>query len=438
LNDPFNGLVCPSSAFLDAIAVGYGTAVARRRRMRIDKRLAAGVLAVLALVLVLALRPSKRNVDTARAAPEEASDRAAWAPPEVPARSFERPTPERLPIDNLRIDEVTVDHDEVCKGDEITVTVKARSLDGEDAFLSYGVKGKPRLFGPRFSLRLDEPIGERRMNVFVRGKMGGAVEASVPPVRIKDCPAKARATIEERREGTMLDRIWLTAGVSSADGDPFQAVAYEWDFGDGTVQKTRDATVEHSYEARIHKDLESYFFVKLKAVDAAGRTVAATRSVRFVNFGFIPLRRRHVRLFSGFRPAPTAAAPDAEERWLYHGAPYTVAITRVTVKDVPDGPEGRGKPAVTSHEYGAAELLGVTEVPPGKSVAIKDLGHLRPPLGIRRVVEITGAPRGAQTADGSFSLVPPPSAVALQTEGEAATSALVLQGEGDVQPQSEE
>lgn len=156
--------------------------------------------------------------------------------------------------------------------------------------------GRPRL------------IGYGSMQVFVRGKMGTAAEADIPPVRVKDCPPKAIATIEIGRDGTMMDRAWLTASVTSAGGEPFK-----------TVEKTATPTVEHSYEGRPQNRLESYFFVKLEAS----------------------------RMFTAFRPAPTEADPIAEQRWLYHGAPHTVVIDRVTVKDMTAGIDGREHVAVT-------------------------------------------------------------------------------------------
>jgi hypothetical protein len=277
----------------------------------------------------------------------------------------ERPTASRPPVDNIVIEKVEVDKQELCRGEDATVTVHAKSVDEDDEYLAYGSLGRPELVGPRFTFKPEESVGIDWMKVFVRGKFGTSVIASVPPILVKDCQPPPSVSIEYRRPTDAPDRALLAASISvPAEGDQkFEPVEYEWDFGDGAKEKTAAAEVSHSYEHRRQTRAYAYFFVTVKARDAAGRLAQGSRSLRFVNLGFRPLLNEdRVVVFAGIDQVGTT-----ERVWLYHGAPYSVRLERITVKDVTTDESG-AEQATAGRDYDAASILGFSELPSGKSI----------------------------------------------------------------------
>jgi hypothetical protein len=112
---------------------------------------------------------------------------------------------------------VDVDKTEVCKGEQITVSVRARSLDSAPELLNYGVVAHPDIGGPRFTLKLEESLGVDWMKVFVRGQHGTIEVASIPPVLVKACEAPFVASIGVRRRAAAFDRVWLRGSVAARD-----------------------------------------------------------------------------------------------------------------------------------------------------------------------------------------------------------------------------
>lgn len=366
-----------------------------------------GTLLVLAAAALL-LWPSERPDAAAATASPGASvaKKAAAEPRRRPpvSRGVREPTT-RPPVDNIVIEKVEVDKQELCRGEDATVTIVARSVDEEDEYLAYGSLGHPELVGPRFTFKPEESVGVDWMKIFVRGKFGTSVIASVPPILVKDCQAPLSVVIDYRRLADAQDRALLAARISiPGDGaGTFEPVAYEWDFGDGVRETTATAEVSHSYENRRQTQAYSYFFVTLKARDGAGRVAQGSRSLRFVNLGFRPmLNEDRVVVF-----ASIDQEGETERVSLYHGAPYPVRLERVTVKDVSTDESG-AEQVIASRDYDAASLLGFSELPAGKSMATRDLGELRPTTAdALRIIEVAGRGPGAKRASGSFTLLAP-------------------------------
>ncbi len=380
------------------------------------KRLwAIGVVVTLVLAVWLTIQQRSSRRETLRAQPaasasvqveqtRSSSRRVPRAPVAVP-----RDPP---PVDNIVIERVEVSKQEVCRGEDVVVTVQAVSKDKQEQYLNYGALGDPNIHGPRFSLKPRESIGYGWLRVVVQGKYGTSVLANVPPVLVKDCDAPVSASIDLQRHAAAFDRATLTARVTTPPGaQPFQPVAYEWDFGDGTSLKSEQPVVEHSYEGRAHTSAYSYFFVTVKARDAGGRVAESSRSLRFVNLGFLALaNERKVRVFSG---VASGGGTQGEKIRLYHGAPYAVRLERVIVKEAAVDASGAATETVL-REYGALELLGFAELPPGQSLETRDLSHLRPTTaGATRILELTGRGPGGSTVTGAFSLLPPQRELAL-------------------------
>jgi hypothetical protein len=326
--------------------------------------------------------------------PKQAGLRATAAP--APASTAE-------PTAEVVIDAVHVDKTEVCRGEEATVTIDARAADGDSTYLNFGVVGNAELLGPRIPLRLEKSLGRGGMKVYARGKDGSAVLAEVPPITVKDCDAPFTLKVGYARNINMPDRAWLSATVSAALGSkepPFEAVAYSWDFGDGTTQETSKPEIEHSYEGRVQDTAYSYFLVSVKARDARGRLARASRSLRFVNMGFDP-KGASVNVFA----AIDTTAPGEEAIWLYHGSELPVVIRRVAVSEraSESGSQGDAPPA---RSYDATKLLGFSEIPPGESLRVRSLSELRPrDANTVRVVEFEGESADGTTATGAFTLI---------------------------------
>jgi hypothetical protein len=392
---------------------GQYTTGAKLTRPKHRWTLGAVVLLLAGAMWVALLRRPQQQLARATVddRPAHAGERKQEPGSRAQARSTAIPTPDRAPVDSIEIERVELSKHEVCRGEETVVTVHAESKDKEDEYLSYGVLGRPELVGPRFPLLLDESLGYNWMRVFVQGKFGTSKVVSVPPVLVKNCDAPLKVAIDVARKVDLPDRAWLTARVSAPTGGAqFEAIEYEWDFGDGKTEKTTLPEVEHSYEARQQTRAYSYFFVTLKVRDAHGRLASGSKSVRFVNLGFVPLTKDQVVVFSGTTKA--ASDTDAEKTWLYHGAPYPSELGPVTVKDIVVGADGAER-VTDTRVFDALALLGFSHVPPGQSLVTRDLTHLRPSKpGATRVFELSGKARGIKTVAGSFNLIPPPAEVA--------------------------
>jgi len=378
-----------------------------RRWGRGPLRYALAALVISAAVIALFIDRRSTGRNQAHQAPPVADLPAAAAHSMAPllARADDPPWPDvPQPADvGVVIDEVTVDKQEVCRGEEAIVSVRARAIDGGKEFLSIGVVGQPELIGPRFPLRLQESFGDHEMRVFARGKNGTATTAAVPPIVVKDCDLPVTVGIDYRRDAAAPDRAWLTARVeTSADAPAFKAARYLWDFGDGRTEVTTTPQVEHGYEGRLQDVAYSYFFVTVTAQDASGREVLGSRALRFVNLGFGTFaREKRVTIFAGVKEN----AGGGEKIWLYHGAPAAVRLDEVVVTDtILDS--NSNETVIARHTHDPASLLGFRELPPGSSLDVADLRHLRPTTpDVARVLEISGHTQDGKPASGAFNLL---------------------------------
>jgi hypothetical protein len=374
-----------------------------------------GVVALAALTVHLWPRRHEPPRDVASDAPS--TEAAAEPGQRVLGRTApggpRDPWPSPEPDVGVVIDGVDVDRSEICKGEEVVVTVRGRSTDRDGArFISYGVLGRSDLVGPRFTLHPEESVGYGEMQIALRGRRGFAKAVAVPPVVVKDCEAPDAIVLEQSRRAAMMDRPTLTARLiergREASARPFQAFEYVWSFGDGSTETTSGPTIEHSYEARRQDANYSYFFATVEAHDRDGRAVRGSRSLRFVNLGFRPSLEGKVTVFSGI----DEHAAGGEKIWLYHGHDEVVTIDRVVIKDVAIAGDGREQ---TTGVRGGDPLavLGFASIPPGQSVVTRDLASLRPSGGVAmRLVEVEGRTPTGRVASGAFNLLPVPQAVA--------------------------
>lgn len=389
-----------------------------QRRSKVWIGSLAGLVVVLLLLVVSKTR--RPQVEARTPADEDQTDDRAgsprdWSPRAAVARDA---PPGQADVDvGVVIDGVDVDKREVCRNEEVIVSIRAHATDRAPEYLNYGVMGKPQLSGSRFPLHLTESLGYGWMNVFARGKKGAATIAAVPPVVVKDCDAPVEVVVDVTRPSDMPDRVRLTARAlattpaSPPERQAFRAVKYQWDFGDGTRATSTEPEIEHSYESRRQHRSYSYFFVTVDALDDQGRSGRGSQSVRFVNLAFRPLTMDdRVTVFAGARPN----AAGGETLWLYHGHGSAVRLDSVVVNRVAADGVVRD-----SRGYEPAALFGFTELPAGASRVTRALDSLRPtdPNEVS-VVEVSGKAADGKTATASFTLPAPPPSLA-QTQKEA-------------------
>jgi hypothetical protein len=201
------------------------------------------------------------------------------------------------------IDEVTVEKQEVCEGEENLVTVKAHTENGTDADLHYMVGLE---LGPSVPLRLDRSADATQntwptIQVFGRNSMSRVL---VPPYRIKDCKAERRLLVVAHLRPNRWGEYDLQAKiVASAAGKPFHPVSFRWSFGDGASDSTTLPLVTHDYEQRSQDNLYSYELIVVEATGDDGETLVGRTSLALANPAYRALQDRGVvQLFYSLEP----------------------------------------------------------------------------------------------------------------------------------------
>jgi hypothetical protein len=296
------------------------------------------------------------------------------------------------------IEGVDVDKTKVCRGEDVTVTVRVRTQAGAEPYLRCGVARRSDLVGCKFTIRPAQSIAADDMEVFAFAKNVVIATAFVPPVAVDDCAEPHQLTFKVEKRFDAHDRGRFEAAIASTVSEPFAPVSFHWDFGDGHVETTSGPTVEHSYEHRLQTRATSYFMVKVTARSASGSELAATRSIELSNLGFLHfVQKGRVVVFSGVADDPAGG----ERIWLYHGAPSSVFLDKVVVKTWKAG----AKPQLLA-EYDARSFLGFTELRPGESRELWSLERHQPSdPNTTHLVEVRGRSDGARVADGAFTLL---------------------------------
>ena len=383
-----------------------------------------GCLALLIAGLLIMGRPTPKVAAAITLA------RAAASVPRLERRA-PRPSeamPSSDPIDapppGARIERIEVDKTEVCAGEENFATVHAQDGSGGKDRLIIQLEGS-REMGFRLPFRVDKATEGRTRRVIVHGGGAPAI-AELPEVKLKDCEVSERVGIDvsiaPRSVHLFTLRARVTPTASSAGEQPFEAVSYEWSFGDGTQQTTAVPEVEHSYEGVPQRSSFSYFLMSVKVKDRSGREVSGSRSYGFPNFGFGTFVDDHQILIYSAGGSEEGAGTTEEQRIrLYHGFEGPVRLERVLSTEVMRSEKGN----LETTEYDAASLLGISELVPGKSTTTKDLSSLRPhePGRIRKL-EIIGR-SGSIEAKGTIILTSaaPRAEPGAEAEGEGSSLA---------------
>lgn len=334
----------------------------------------------------------------------------------IPPTSTHPPTPPpeaepELPI----IDEVRVEKQEVCEGEENLITIKAHTPAGrDDAFLHYLVGTTP---GQSVPLRAYLPApgadvpGPMQVQVFGRGNASASVP--VPAYTVKRCRPERALFLQTRQMPNSTDEYEFTATVRDRNATaPLRVTSYRWLFGDGSAREVSPGpSAVHRFSPRNPDTLFSDFLITCEAVGGDGRTVVgrtslSLRNTEFENLHFQKTLVLSVELTPRF-PQMDSAGQVTQTVRLYHhrSAPVRLQQVRVTTVEGADGVE----PPVVPRSAG--EVLGTEEVPPGHGVERK----LRFDTTSNKRARMVNYAFEGHTTDGTpaianFSLMVPPPA----------------------------
>jgi hypothetical protein len=371
---------------------------------------AAAAAAAIALIGWLVHDPAGPAAPPAQVDSSEA--RAPDPPPEAPAPAPAPERPKAAPAEEPPpvIDEVSVEKQEVCAGEENLITVRAHTTNGTDAYLHAAIGGT---IGSRVPLRIwpgvDGSYEPPTVTVFGRGNV--MAEAPVPRYRVKDCKPDRNVLLLHRLLPNTVDEYELQARIvevgakENPDARPFRPVSYLWDFDDGSTEKTERPFVTHSYERRKQQSLVSELLIRLtvrgeSGEQLRGRTLLQIPNVLFQNFA----ERGIITILA----SPTPRFPEIDGEGvvrqvfrLWHHRDEMVRIGKVTAV----------RHYVETNDNSPHETvsLGVSEIPPGDGVEVElKLDTENEPDVFTVTYYLEGETAEGHPAKGTFSLMRPP------------------------------
>ncbi|HEY3497074.1 MAG TPA: hypothetical protein VGK73_20385, partial [Polyangiaceae bacterium] len=324
----------------------------------------------------------------------EPAETASTAPPAKPA----------LPP---LIEAVEVEKQSVCEGEENLVSVRARSVDGTNGFLRYNIAGEE---GPSVPLRRflgeDGNAGVRYVRVF--GKDGVVASAPIPQYEVRPCRPEHVVQVQARLMPNSESEFEFYAELrANPQAKPFFPLRFEWTFGDGSKQTTREPRALHSYEERAQESSYSYVLIQVEAVTEDGERLKGRRSLELQNAAYDDLERAGVvRLMT--RATPRFPELDANgvvtQRFrVFHVHDRTVHLDRVVHSRHP-----LGDGDVPASEELAPEVLGISEIPPGEGVeVVLTLDTKRETNLFMHGYELFGTSEDDRAASGSISILRP-------------------------------
>lgn len=342
-----------------------------------------------------------------------ASDPSVAAGPTAPASASPappagRPTPPTAaegPPEAPVIDEIVLEKQEVCAGEENLITVRAHTPRGaDDAYLHYAVAGETGVAVPFVAYQGYDSEPAPIAVAFGRDNVSSARE--VPRFRVKACKQPRQVLLSFRGIPNDPDGIELLARVRNFGATrPFKPVTYRWSFGDGTSEETRSNLVEHGYAGRSQDTLVSHFLVRCEVTGEDGEKVVGRRSVPLWNSSFENLRYKGVVLLhASLSPRFPVLSPTGvvEQRVrLWHARPGPVRITRVQVL--------RNRASTIEREEARPERLwGKSEIAPGAGLEVALRLDTRATPDLHSIdYEIEGQSDEGHPARGRFSIMRP-------------------------------
>jgi hypothetical protein len=268
-------------------------------------------------------------------------------------------------------DEIQIEKEEVCEGEENLVTVRAHTTDGNDAFLHYTVAGEAGAQVPvRAYLGRDGKVMPQAAVAFSRDNVATSVQ--LPSWRVKNCrPARILIVSVRMLPNSVAEREF-SATVQTLDGPPFQPGWYEWSFGDGGQDVTPGPVAVHDYAGLPQKTAFTDLMVKVKAFEGSGQSVEGRLPVHIRNIAFAARQRGAAVIFAQPTPRFPEMGADGVVRQrfrVWHGEEVPIQIAGVTLSRsfLPATP-GAAPPPPTTVALDHGRALQFAEIPPGRVV----------------------------------------------------------------------
>ena len=269
------------------------------------------------------------------------------------------------------VDEIRVSKTSVCEGEEVLVSVRAHTTDGNDAFLRYRVGAVRGQVVPIRLFRM--PDEEDRPSVVVSSKTTSTT-VPLPKVEIRDCRPVRFLRVHQQAVMNTIDEheFWVTIHETPPSSH-FEPVRFVWSFGDGAEQTTTVPRVTHDYSGRAQKTEAAPLLVTVTAIDAAGVEVEGHLALELLNLGFA--NKAHagtIPIFAQGTPRFPVQDDDGVTRQtfrIWHSEDQPVEITRVTVRKRKRSPENGFIPDPSPRvEIDHTRLFENTDIPPGRGL----------------------------------------------------------------------
>jgi hypothetical protein len=298
----------------------------------------------------------------------------------------------------FRITDVILDKTSVCRGEKVTITIKAEDDRGLADWLLPNIMGKaawtatmvvpgrtPGRF--KFPLSLMDPDHPPAEGEPFKQETGAFVE-------LKDCDATNTLGVGVGKSGGAVEDVIVGAKYHSSSGD--SPASYLWDFADGTAPiTTKDPKVRHVFPNEVTRGpgkRVTTYLIKASALDSSG-TVLANGVVDFSLRNKIEEdeRTRHsLELFAQYNFISTTDADGNHtmDVTLWNWSAKQTAVLKSLEYHLQNC---EGKQAHSTIEtHGVGEVFSGGSVPPRGSVS----GRMVWPAGSKDVctadVQVTG------------------------------------------------
>jgi hypothetical protein len=263
-------------------------------------------------------------------------------------------TPSAGAPDAIVIDEVRLEKESVCRGEENVVTVIAHTADPADAaWLRVEVNG---VAGDRVPLRewtSQEPGAEPTRfwrPVVVTGRGGATARVDLEQPAPRDCTNAQELFVAHETEPLSDGRVRFRAElVHLSDGVSPSIESIAWSFDDGTTEITEGAVgIAHDYSSRPQRTAVSSFLVEARARLSTGDVVRGRAVVTLDNPLFAGGDADVVAIVADPAAEPVADADGARVEQTFrlrHGAAGPVRIERVTRRRLLQSELGTPRPA---------------------------------------------------------------------------------------------
>ncbi len=380
-----------------------------------------GLLGLLAVALVVAWLLSSREEPAPEAAVAQARTRAPAAevapPPAVApvAPAAEEPIASVAPPAAPIVDDILVEKQEVCSGEENLITVRAHTPDGNDAFLHYTVGSGT---GQRIPIRvwLDEDGSYTLPTVTVFTKDNVATRVPVPAYTVKPCEPERLVHVLSRRLPNSEDDFEFFAKVverpavpGQPQGKPFAPVRYVWTF-DNEAPVVSGPIVSHTLVGDTGAErMYTQHLVRVDIYDASGRKETGRSSLQVLNTAFENFTKKGIVTLQAVGtprfPVLDADGVVRQTFRLYHRFRGPVRIERVSAIRAFAPPSDAPPPP----EQVDVATLPVALVPGGQGTEVQvSLDTKAEPDVVSLTYALEGTSADGHPARGTFSVMRPP------------------------------